>query len=135
MSTFLISSFDDLFFVGQVFVKSAVALDVGLRLQQRQRFLHLLGQGRQVQAEAVIDEDGQIACGGLKAVDVFDEEQRLKQADGKRVIQVAFGDVDGALGSGLQRRPDAGEHVVEGGQPTDFDIADVLGDLLHHTEH
>lgn len=78
MSRFLILFFDDLFFVGWVFVEGAVPLDVGLRFQQCQRFFHLFGQGWQIQVEAVVDEHGEVACGGLKAVDVFDQEQRLE---------------------------------------------------------
>ena len=53
----------------------------------------------------------------------------------KRVVEVAFGDVDRALSGGLQRGADAGEHVVEGRELADLDVADVLGDLLDHAEH
>ena len=102
---------DDLLFVGQVLVDVAVALDVGLRLQQRQRLLDLLRQRRQVEAEAVVDEHGEVARGGLEALDVLDQEQRLEQADRELVVEVALGDVDRALRRGLQRGADAGEHA------------------------
>ena len=126
---------DDLLFVGEVLVDVAVALDVGLRLQQRQRLLHVLRERGQVEAEAVVDEHGEVAGRGLEALDVLDEEERLEQADRELVVEVALGDVDGALRRGLQRGADAGEHVVEGRQRADLDVADVLGDLLDDAEH
>ncbi len=75
---------DDLLFVGQVLVDVAVALDVGLRLQQGQRFLDLLRQGRKVEAEAVVDEHREVARCRLEALDVLDEEERLEEPDRQR---------------------------------------------------
>ena len=97
--------------------------------------MHLLRQGGQVEAEAVVDQHREVARRGLEALDVLDEEQRLEQPDRQLVVEVALGDVDRALSGGLQRGADAGEHVVEGREPADLDVADVLGDLLDDAEH
>ena len=51
------------------------------------------------------------------------------------VFEVALGITNRTLSGGLQRGPDAGEHVVERGEVADFNVANVLGDLLDHPEH
>ena len=51
------------------------------------------------------------------------------------VVEVALGNIDRTLSGGLQRGPDAGEHVVERREVADLNVADVLGDLLDHAEH
>ena len=83
---------DVLLFVGQVLVGVAVALDVGLRLQQGQRLLDLLRQGGKIEAEAVVDQHREVARGRLEALDVLHEEQRLEQPDRQLVVEVALGD-------------------------------------------
>ena len=89
----------------------------------------------QVEAEAVVHQHREVAGRGLEALDVLDEEQRLEEPDRKLVVEVSLGDVDRALSGGLQRSADAGEHVVEGRQRADLDVANVLGDLLDDAEH
>ncbi len=85
---------DDLLFVGEVLVDVAVALDVGLHLQQRQRLLHVLRERWEVEAEAVVHEHREVAGRGLEALDVLDEKQRLEEPDRELVVEVSLGDVD-----------------------------------------
>ena len=59
----------------------------------------------------------------------------MSSSDRQLVVEVALGNANRTLSGGLQRCPDAGEHVVEGGEVADLDVADVLGDLLDHAEH
>ena len=126
---------DDLFLVGEVLVQGAVALHVGLGLQQGQRLLHPFGEVRQVQTEAVVHQHGQVAGGGVEPLDVLHEEQGLEETDRELVLQIAFSDIDGALRRRLQRRTYAGEHLVEGRQRADLDVADLFRDLLDHAQH
>ena len=49
--------------------------------QLGERFLDVLGQRRQIEPEAVVDEHGEVAGGGFEALDVLDEEERFEQAD------------------------------------------------------
>ena len=94
---------DLLLFVRQVLVGVAVALDVGLRLQQGQRFLHLLRQGGKVEAEAVVDQHREVARCRVEALDVLHEEERLEEPDRQLVVEVALGDIE----SSAERRPSA----------------------------
>ena len=107
---------DILFFVGQVFINLAVALDVGLLFKQIERGFNLLAQCLHVLIEAVEHQHTDVSGRCLETFDVFDEEQRLEQTNAKLVAQIALSLQDGALYGRLQRSANPLEHEVKGRQ-------------------
>ena len=127
--------FDVFFFVGQVLVGVAVALDVGLLLQQVECGFKLLALGGQVLGKAIEHEHAEVTQRGLEFLDVLDQEKRLENAHGVGVAQVAFGVVDGALDGAFECTTNAFEHAVERGQLADGFVLDGDGHVAKHAQH
>ena len=130
---------DVLFLIGQVLVGRAIALDVGLLLQEVERLGNLPVQFGEVLAEVVIQEHGEVAWGGREVTHVLHQEQCLEQPD-RHVAHWALRKLclrrrNIAGGGGLHRLPDAGEHGVEGHHRTEWEFLQVRGDFLHDPQH
>ena len=131
---------DLLLLVGQVFVRGTGALHITPPLQQVEGPGDPAGEPGDVLVEAVVEQHGEVAgrCG--EAVDVFDEEQGLEQADRDRGGlgaggQLPLGLQDVADRGGLHGLTDAREHEVEGRHGADGLVRELLRHVLDDAQH
>ena len=123
------------FFIGEVFILLPVALNVGLHLQQVQRFFQPTLEGGQIGIKVGQHQHGEVAQRGLKLFDIFHQQQCLQNLDGKAVFQIVLSQDDGPLNVGFQRRPYAFKHQVKGSQLAQGSPGNLLGHFLEHTQH
>ena len=123
------------FFVGEVFVKLAISLHIGLLFKKAEGFFDALSQGRQFLVESIQHQDAQVPNGGFELLDVFDQEERFQQPNREGAVQMVFRLNDGSLDVGFQGSPNALEHQIEGRQLSDLMIPDLDGHLLENTQH
>ena len=128
--------FDVLFLIGQEFEQLAIALDVGVLLEQTQRLFDRAAVLGLVDVEPLLQQDRDVARRRLERLDIFDQKQRLQDPRGEIVAEVASRRSGSTAGRWISARcgcPRTSDRTWRAGRPAY--CASLDRHVLEHAQH